>query len=58
MRKARWVGGIVAAQRTVLFHNAEMRADATALIDAGRVLGSPEAEGFPDWGGRMSWSAS
>jgi hypothetical protein len=42
----------------VLFYNAETRAGATALIDAGGVLGSPEAEGFPDQGGRMSWSAS
>ena len=41
-------GGIVAAQRVVLFYNAETRAGATALIDVGGVLGSPEAEGFPD----------
>jgi hypothetical protein len=41
-------GGIVATQRMVLFYNAETRAGATALIDAGGVLGTPEAEGFPD----------
>jgi hypothetical protein len=41
-------GGFVAAQRMVLFCNAETRAGATALIDAGGVLGSPGAEGFPD----------
>jgi len=41
----------------VLFYNAETRAGATTLIDADGVLGSPEAEGFPDQGGRMSWSA-
>jgi hypothetical protein len=32
----------------VLFYNAETRAGATALIDASSVLGSTEAEGFPD----------
>jgi hypothetical protein len=32
----------------VLFYNAETRAGATALIDTGGVLGSPEAERFPD----------
>ena len=41
-------GGFVAAERMVLFCNAETRAGATALIDAGGVLGSPGAEGFPD----------
>ena len=41
-----------------LFYNAETRGDATALIDVGGVLGSPEAAGFPDRGGRMLWSAS
>ena len=29
-------------------YNAETRAGATALIDAGGVLGSLEADGFPD----------
>jgi hypothetical protein len=48
----------VAAQRMVLFYNAETRAGRTTLIDADGVLGSPEAEGFLDQGGRMSWSAS
>jgi hypothetical protein len=32
----------------VLFYNAGTRASATAMIDAGGVLGSPETEGFPD----------
>jgi hypothetical protein len=32
----------------VLFCNAETRPGATALIHAGGVLGSLEAEGFPD----------
>jgi len=41
----------------VLFYNAETGAGTTALIDAGGVLGSPEAEGLLNQGGRMSWSA-
>lgn len=41
-------GGIVATQRMALFYNAGTRGGATAEIDAGGVLGSPEAEGFPD----------
>jgi len=32
----------------VLFYHAGTRAGATALIDPGGVLGSPEAGGFPD----------
>jgi hypothetical protein len=34
----RWIGGIVASQRMMLFYNARSRAGATAQIDDGGVL--------------------
>ena len=38
----RWIGGIVASQRMILFYNARTRAGATARIDDDGVLGDQQ----------------